>query len=309
MSEYTSNLNLFKYNPISDAKEPFDIEKALNENWDKIDLEGSKNLKQEQITNCILEAPNGIISYSGNIITVKSGFKGLSANGRNSNNTINNIQCNLTQDVSRDISSFGNASHKFFLIKDNNTNEWYPGGRAIATQWFEQETQPSGEDWTWYNPQTAQWKSCDAGNIKDVNVIPLGKLDKISNGISSFTVDMPLELLKRTDKAEISSWGLPSEKYQELSLLASGSAEYAPAPANGYIVFHSSSPQTTCAIYLINLQENTITYALGNTGTCVAGVSLRLYVPIKKGQKFQINYTSSYQARLFFIYAQGEKND
>lgn len=41
MSEYTKNLNLFKYDPISDAKQPFDIQKALNENWDKIDQQSS----------------------------------------------------------------------------------------------------------------------------------------------------------------------------------------------------------------------------------------------------------------------------
>lgn len=41
MSEYTKNLNLFKYDTISDAKQPFDIQKALNENWDKIDQQSS----------------------------------------------------------------------------------------------------------------------------------------------------------------------------------------------------------------------------------------------------------------------------
>lgn len=37
MSEYTPNLNLFKYNPTTDGKEVFSIEQALNHNWDILD--------------------------------------------------------------------------------------------------------------------------------------------------------------------------------------------------------------------------------------------------------------------------------
>lgn len=38
MSAYTNFLNLFKWNPQEDTEEEFDIDKALNDNWDKIDL-------------------------------------------------------------------------------------------------------------------------------------------------------------------------------------------------------------------------------------------------------------------------------
>lgn len=41
MSEYTPNLNLFKYNPTTDGKEIFSIEQALNQNWDILDGCGS----------------------------------------------------------------------------------------------------------------------------------------------------------------------------------------------------------------------------------------------------------------------------
>lgn len=79
--------------------------------------------------------------------------------------------------------------------------------------------------------------------------------------------------------------------------------------ADGYVVFHSSNVGTSSAIYVINNEEDNITYSVGNTGTCVTGISLRISVPIKKGQRFQLNYTSSSGARLFFIYAEGAKND
>jgi len=37
MSSFTKFLNLFKWNAIEDTEEEFNIDKALNENWDKID--------------------------------------------------------------------------------------------------------------------------------------------------------------------------------------------------------------------------------------------------------------------------------
>lgn len=37
MSETTTNLDLFKYDTVIDAKEPFNINECMNDNWDKID--------------------------------------------------------------------------------------------------------------------------------------------------------------------------------------------------------------------------------------------------------------------------------
>lgn len=37
MSVFTNLLNLFKWEPEKDGEEEFDIDKALNENWDKLD--------------------------------------------------------------------------------------------------------------------------------------------------------------------------------------------------------------------------------------------------------------------------------
>ena len=52
MSKYTNNLNLFKHEVVEDAENNFDIDKALNENWDKID-EAYQNIitKYSLITN------------------------------------------------------------------------------------------------------------------------------------------------------------------------------------------------------------------------------------------------------------------
>lgn len=51
MSKFTEFLNLFKWDPVEDAEEEFNIDKSLNENWDKID----KKLK-DYITENMLKS-------------------------------------------------------------------------------------------------------------------------------------------------------------------------------------------------------------------------------------------------------------
>lgn len=45
MSSFTNFLNLFKWNAIEDREEEFNIDKALNENWDKIDVKLETHIK------------------------------------------------------------------------------------------------------------------------------------------------------------------------------------------------------------------------------------------------------------------------
>ena len=76
MSKFTDFLNLFKWDSIADAEEEFNIDKALNENWDKIDTklktyitnlqtnkvdkENGKNLSTNDYTNEEKEKLNNI---------------------------------------------------------------------------------------------------------------------------------------------------------------------------------------------------------------------------------------------------------
>ena len=46
MSKYTDFFNLFKWDTVSDSEEEFDIDKALNENWDKIDTKTKQHITE-----------------------------------------------------------------------------------------------------------------------------------------------------------------------------------------------------------------------------------------------------------------------
>lgn len=64
----TKNLKLFKHDNVSENTNQFDIEKALNENWDKIDNAVEELQKIESITG-----KNGLSAYE---IAVQKGFSG-----------------------------------------------------------------------------------------------------------------------------------------------------------------------------------------------------------------------------------------
>lgn len=49
MSKFTNFLNLFKWNTVDDSEEEFDIDKALNDNWDKIDDKMEKHVNSTDL--------------------------------------------------------------------------------------------------------------------------------------------------------------------------------------------------------------------------------------------------------------------
>lgn len=53
MSKFTDFLNLFMWDPIEDSEEEFNIDKALNDNWKKIDTKVKTHVTSvnEEINN------------------------------------------------------------------------------------------------------------------------------------------------------------------------------------------------------------------------------------------------------------------
>ena len=114
-----------------------------------------------------------------------------------------------------------------------------------------------------------------------------------SNGrITSFTPKTVFHALDYNDKSTISGWSMPSSRYIDLTLGASGSTYT--APANGYFSFFSTSQ----GINLYNGQNGMRSYITTNSGS--AG-----FLPVKKGATV-ILYNTTTNAVFRFIYAEGE---
>ena len=100
-----------------------------------------------------------------------------------------------------------------------------------------------------------------------------------------------------------SSWGFPSESYEDLTLGASGS-NLVPN-ADGFVLFHKTA---TASGQYIWLQTTTMNgeplYDMASYSSTSSGV-LRITVPVKKGQKVYYAYTAAGTTGHFrFVYAQ-----
>ena len=167
-------------------------------------------INKTQLTNAILETPNGVCTYTGNTITAKSGLKVLAPNGRNADGSLKNIEYTLASDTSKELTSAGTGLSVFFLRSLDNGQTWDIGYRSYGTQWYIQEEQPQVEHCEWYNPKTNLWKHCVSGEWSDILICPLGRVSCNEGQIISLYNYETTDLLKRSDRGEIIGWDRPN---------------------------------------------------------------------------------------------------
>lgn len=124
--------------------------------------EGEKHfLNKTQITNCMLEAPNGIATYSGTTVTVQEGTNYLFPNGRNSNNTLQNTTFTAASNITGTMSGSTAGTFVVFvtsessLIFANNINYFITSTEPTALN----DTKSQG---VWYNPVLNTLSQCAA---------------------------------------------------------------------------------------------------------------------------------------------------
>lgn len=105
-----------------------------------------------------------------------------------------------------------------------------------------------------------------------------------------------------TFKSFVSGMGMPSARYVDLTLGASGSTYT--APANGYVNFAKKATVAKQEIALLN-----DTALLGVANQSVGADWMRIYMPANKGDVIRAQYTAAGDLISFrFVYAEGENN-
>lgn len=108
------------------------------------------------------------------------------------------------------------------------------------------------------------------------------------------------QLATKTDMLQASGAGMPSNKYIDLTLGASGSTYT--APANGWVLV---GKRCTANQYL-GTYENSIMRKMEIWSSAYCS----LFFPVRKGDVFPISYNASGVTEIFrFVYAEGAKND
>lgn len=256
-----------------------------------------------KITNCILEAPNGVATYSGNTITVKKGLKVLIPNGRNADGTLNNVEYVFDSDKLFEQPADTQETLRYIAI-DIKENKLI----AIqASNYYEQVDKPIYTGtlaWIWYNPLTNiieyRGENQGAPDWTEAKIAIIGKFLN-RNAIVSVIPYQPFRAVDYSDTEFIAHQAMPSGKYIDLSLQASG-ATYT-APADGY--FSISKRVVNYGEYLILVDGGT---AIGYHAQMAVRAYNTLMIPVKKGRQVRIDYTGNGELSFFrFVYAQGAR--
>lgn len=236
---------------------------------------------------CVLSRTNGIatsidqvfngIGYIGSTIWIDKGIKGLIPNGRNADGSLKNIE--IVKNKLQVITYTTDMVNLYFGIhSDSNIslNGIYSYNKI--------------ENYTYNGADKVPWLAC-------------GKYDVVGGKVTNFSSKQPFRAVDYSDSSTVSGWGMPSNRYIDLTLGASGTTYT--APANGWFQAVLSTTENSGILNFINT-------SVGNTGPMVivpANNSSKLIMPVKRGDVIKLEYTSMNTSgfnQLVFIYAEGE---
>lgn len=234
---------------------------------------------------CIYHTENSVVKsidqtfngfgYIGSTIFVTKGVKGLIPNGRNEDGTLRNIEFITDKLLTRTMTT--ENYNAVFAFSDNGISR----GDVGYCVYDEKNN---------YN--------LSAGNIWDVCIFAQGKLTNgvISNLQSKYT----FRAVDYSDKSTVSGWGMPSNKYIDLTLGASGTTYK--APANGWVTLWKTPTADGQS-----LQAEVGECRFGVASVAKGSTWLRISFPVKKGDDYIIAHTAGGTTQVFrFIYAEGE---
>jgi hypothetical protein len=232
---------------------------------------------------------NGM-GYIGSTVWVDKGVKGLIPNGRNEDGSLRNFEYTTNTVAISDRSVLDGENRAFLLNYKKNVLE--------DKTYSEDNKTIAGSGQYIYNPITNY--IYNSGGTKGLWVL-CGLYTSVNGQITSFNPKQPFRAVDYNDKATVSGYAMPSNKYIDLTLGASGT-DYT-APANGYFTINKTASATNQSLQVINKQNQMAMNVYSTSSSSV----MRGFVPVLKGQKCRINYSLGGTTTLFrFVYAEGE---
>lgn len=167
------------------------------------------------------------------------------------------------------------------------------------------KTKPNVTNVIWYNPETAESHYINHNGVVSTALIVSIKyalLTAYAGKITGWSViNEPFEAVNHWDGGFLSAQSMPSSKYINLTLGASGSTYT--APANGWFYIKKEvtpDAKQYCALMVSNDVFQAVTAPTGGNSCCTI-------VPILKGQTITVVYNATGTTTFFrFIYADGE---
>ena len=258
----------------------------------------------------IITISNGVITsidqvfngfgYIGSTIFALPGVKGLIPNGRNADGSLKNVEFTISQVQTFSITSEWGTGVEGWWLNGTNMNIH----RSIIATYF-QDSKPSTsyKDAYWFSPKEnilrgttntgATWIQKQGSYCFNTSFT--------SGKITSLTPKTVFHALDYNDKSTISGWSMPSNRYIDLTLGASGSTYT--APANGYFQIWKIAGIDKAFFNFVNKTNNMAV----NSNTTDTVYSSRMILPVRKGDVIECTYNSTGSTNIFrFIYAEGE---
>lgn len=218
--------------------------------------------------------------YNGNTIFALPNVKGLIPNGRNEDGSLKNIEFTIDRVHIQTFTSTDNFPEATYWL--TSTGDF--GGANANINYHNNINK------VLYDVDGTSRAYCNAGSFTVVN----GK-------ITSFTPKLPFRALDYSDKPQISSWGMPSNKYIDLTAGATGS-KYT-APANGWFTLKGNALNANLAqVALWKTDGGMGSRSYSYTATAQPWV----YLPVKKGEIILISAHNLENIMFRFYYAEGE---
>ena len=221
--------------------------------------------------------------YIGSTVWVDKGVKFLCPNGRNADGTLNNIE-RVTKNIDLDTLL---SVDSFYTVTETSLS------RRNSTSTFIQEDMPSlpmtdNSHAIWFNPSTNITYYAAAGKTSWTKVNNFAIVGSAS--LNHFDFKQPFravdynDALLKTDKKEIASWGLPSNKYINLSFGASGTTYT--MQSNGWLYFLGDWNNKKT---YIQLENRTRLYKVQTPEITSAGY-YGLMLPVSKNDVVKVSY-------------------
>ena len=158
-----------------------------------------------RMTNCILEAPNGVASSETSTITVYEGLKVLISDGRNSDNTLKNKTVTVEENISV---STAEANGKYYLVMDERLNLTL---RLRTEAGYNYLAPDANRKWLYYDEASNYWMVTTLGSTYEVfKGIILAEFDCSSGVIDNFKPYRPANLVKHSDIVQYLKTGHPN---------------------------------------------------------------------------------------------------
>lgn len=242
------------------------------------------------VATSINQTFNGF-GYIGSVVFLLPGVTGMFPNGKNEDGTLRNLEATSESVIVKNFTNlFSNPTLFDYVLRLTNHNG----------TWKLDLIEPAINNTYTYNSEENYWYYYTTKSYYCPFARVLHDAPENDSKILSFSGKQTIKIIDSNDTSFIAHQAMPSNRYIDLTLGASGTTYT--APADGYVYLWKETDATN---QFITLTNNSNGLAIHQWVSLVGG-GCAGYVHVKKGDIVSITYTAGGTTNIFrFIYAEG----